>query len=102
MGTGGAELGGMGGGAGQGTGGASEKPNKIPENCQEAHGYVGCCGPDGNYYTCFNEDPNDKDVKKKNCYSKGCSFVAGLGYYTCGTGDYEDTSGMYPRECGIW
>jgi len=102
MSAGGAGAGGMGGGAGQGTGGASEKPNKIPENCQEAHGFVGCCGPDGNYYYCSVEDPNNKNVKKDNCYSKGCSFVPGWGEYTCGTGLYEDPSGTYPRECGIW
>ena len=70
----------------------------VPTNCEEAHGFAGCCGPDGFVYWF-----EDGTLKTHQCGSTELGNCGWTGsYYDCGP-DFPfgpDPSGEYPLFCG--
>jgi hypothetical protein len=76
----------------------------VPTNEAEAHGAVGCCGPDGAVYYYAPNGVGSEQVFRAPCAVGTCGWDAGLsplgGGYDCGTDGQADPSGAAPPACG--
>jgi hypothetical protein len=97
----GGAIGGSGGAGGGGQAGQSS--GGPPTTCQEAHGSVGCCSPDGKtlYYS-----TSTGDITTTDCGGPGsgqvCGWSDGSGYYDCVAGQVPaaDPGNKFPLLCG--
>ena len=93
--------GGGAGGASAGSGGVGGSPYTgaiVPTTCAEAHGFPGCCGPDGKTIYYFDKGK----VEQTTCENAGnvCGWNDSVKYYDCQPSTKVDPTNKYPLRCG--
>ncbi len=72
----------------------------VPATCGEAHGLVGCCGPDNSVYWWEN---GALQGEPENCGDQVCGWDATNNWYACNEASTAggDPSGEFPLACGL-